>query len=1344
MAMPANTRVTRRSLRSSSAMFVTLLLVATNLIVLSTASPADAATPLATRYSGTIVGDVQMTGNAVLTCPVTDSVCIQALSDGSANGNARNMQYVDIDGNSSTFNSSAADVALPAGSSVVWAGLYWAGTLESANPAPNPGARNQVLVRTPTSAGYVNVSGAELGSSTLDDDSYGAFADVTSLVSGAGSGTYTVGNVQVSSGAGSTGAWGAWAIVVVYSDPDGSLRYVNVWDGYDEAFFAPLTFPISGYVTPSSGTVQADIGVFAGDGEPDVSPDSLLLGSTPLAAAPLNGSNTFFNSTISRDGANITARNPNPTYTLVADIDTVNADGVLAPGSSATTVTIDSSEGIWPVALWTSIEVAQTLAVTKASSADGGPVYPGDTITYSIDVENTSSVTIEDIYVDDVLPAGVTYVPGTAQIAYDTMLAGSFSRSVGSGSFDTGGLTQSYTVTTADIPAGSVLTSYAFTTTGSSIDWLSDISLRTTYPGGTAYTLGVGSFGGNGPGTFSQSRGPGTFGGSALGSYAFQWLDGFDGAASNDNTVTSARFTIGYEYPSSTVEPANPPPSLLTAGDNVDLAPGASLTITFDVIVDDPLTVASSSLVNTVQAAGAGIQPVTSSTSDTVLNPPNLSVTKSHSPDPAIIGEPLTYTVVVENNGGPADNVVVSDVLSDAVAFVSASFVTGSGTCAEVAGDVTCAVGSLAAGGSFAVEIEVVPTDISGGQLVPLFDSPVQVSGDSSTFGVAYRTGDWAGNDAIAGPLTVSATFSDLTGPASATSIPTGATGIVDAYADPYSLGSAALQPSFDFVFNWDASPEGGLTNAGDDGGTAVLTFAFSEPVTDPVLHIDRLGGFGTVNNSGSVSSARLTLLDGLTLTELSGVDHFVTTPTTISRAIGVPITGSPAIECSESTFLGSACGTIQINGTVSEVRFLMDAAPNSIEGSGGDGLEIIWDLEPVSALSVEKTASDIVGFPGDTFTYTITATNDGPNTEYAAVVNDVVPAGLTVLSSTATAGSYDGSVWNIGTMAADTSEILEIEVRIDTDAEAMMENEATVSGANSDRSLADNTAVAPSYTCPADTISNLAAVGSGVDEVAISDNADQTCTAMGASIVVSKISVGGTDTFDFSATNVSEPVESLTTEFDGVKVSTRRYPVVDLGVDVTISEQLPTDWFVNGVECVDVNSSLTGTLGPVASSSTTDVTIPSSVLVPGAEIECTFANDAPANLTIVKQGVGGGAGFDFEVLDAGGGILDAFELNPNPPSTPTVAYEVTDPPLNEPLTIAELAGNNDTFVLVDVSCVNEPAGGSGQHVFDFHDWRWRRQRHGDCRTCTRGRRYLYVHERQGPRGCRDQAHRGR
>jgi uncharacterized repeat protein (TIGR01451 family) len=93
----------------------------------------------------------------------------------------------------------------------------------------------------------------------------------------------------------------------------------------------------------------------------------------------------------------------------------------------------------------------------------------------------------------------------------------------------------------------------------------------------------------------------------------------------------------------------------------------------------------------------------------TVVAETDLAITKLDNPDPARVGEPITYTITASNLGpGDATGVTVVDTLPAGVTFVSAS-----AGCTELDGVVTCVVGALAMGDDAQITI-VVTADVEG------------------------------------------------------------------------------------------------------------------------------------------------------------------------------------------------------------------------------------------------------------------------------------------------------------------------------------------------------------------------------------------------------------------------------------------------------------------------------------------------------------------------------------------------------------------------------------------------------------------------------------------------------
>ena len=77
--------------------------------------------------------------------------------------------------------------------------------------------------------------------------------------------------------------------------------------------------------------------------------------------------------------------------------------------------------------------------------------------------------------------------------------------------------------------------------------------------------------------------------------------------------------------------------------------------------------------------------------------------------------------------------------------------------------------------------------------------------------------------------------------------------------------------------------------------------------------------------------------------------------------------------------------------------------------------------------LVVTKIVDNGTPDEGDTVTFTVTVTNNGPNQATNLSIDDVIPAGLTVGSVTPSVGSYTAPTWTVGTIDAGSSATLTI-----------------------------------------------------------------------------------------------------------------------------------------------------------------------------------------------------------------------------------------------------------------------------------------------------------------------------
>ena len=269
------------------------------------AAPAHAAdTPFAPRFAQTARGDVTAVGNTSMTCPAAAANCAAAQGGAPFSNNDFTMAYIDADADATTtLDSSAATVTLPAGSTVLWAGLYWSGQSSSVN-------RGKVQFKAPGAGSYTQLTAdaPDLLTSTTQTARYRAFRDVTTQVAAAGAGTYWVGDVQSTTG---TDRFAGWALFVAYRDSAQPVRRLNVYDGLgtvDSTHTFQTT--IAPFHTPATGTVTTKAGLLTFEGDAGIASETATFNGQALTDA-LNPVGNVMNSTIEAGGASFTAKTPN-------------------------------------------------------------------------------------------------------------------------------------------------------------------------------------------------------------------------------------------------------------------------------------------------------------------------------------------------------------------------------------------------------------------------------------------------------------------------------------------------------------------------------------------------------------------------------------------------------------------------------------------------------------------------------------------------------------------------------------------------------------------------------------------------------------------------------------------------------------------------------------------------------------------------------------------------------------------------------------------------------------------------------------------------------------------------
>ncbi|WP_338703685.1 DUF3344 domain-containing protein [Streptomyces sp. Q6] len=321
--------------------------------------------PFTTRYDAELHGGIVRAANAAITCRGADPLkrvgCAEARSGAIASNGDFDMFYTDIDDDPNTYNSSSAEVRIPAGSRVTYARLYWGGNLRVGEQKP-PRDNGRVLVAEPGGAYKQVLADTVVGHRVANGaDAYQASADVTELVRSSGAGLYTVAQLNVAMGRTAAGAWGGWTLVAAYENPSEPLRRLFVRDGFD-TFTRQQPSRTFRMTMPLAEGASGSAGLVAYNGDRGRGGDSLTVSTGrggPVALSDrANPADDVLNSTISQPGERQPERVPAHANTLGYDSDVFSLDKAVARGGRSLDFRLDSAEDTaWIGALFGAVDV---------------------------------------------------------------------------------------------------------------------------------------------------------------------------------------------------------------------------------------------------------------------------------------------------------------------------------------------------------------------------------------------------------------------------------------------------------------------------------------------------------------------------------------------------------------------------------------------------------------------------------------------------------------------------------------------------------------------------------------------------------------------------------------------------------------------------------------------------------------------------------------------------------------------------------------------------------------------------------------------------------------------------
>jgi uncharacterized repeat protein (TIGR01451 family) len=416
--------------------------------------------------------------------------------------------------------------------------------------------------------------------------------------------------------------------------------------------------------------------------------DSLLSAASIVSATSSQGSVSISNTSVS---VSLGTMAPGATATVTIVVRPTSL-GNLEDTASVSATEPDPNTVNNTVTTLTPVNPAADLSVSIGDSPD--PVPVGSNLSYTVSVANHGPSPATGVSLTDTLPAGVTIVSITPSQGSDSVANGVITTNLGS--LAAGASATLTIIVTPQTPG--TLTDTAHVTANEADPNTANNSASQSTTVLASVDIGV---------TMSGAPNPVNAGSNLT--YSLVVTNNSATAATGVNLNDALPAGVTFFSVNESQGTAMP------AGGNVfvnlgKLAPHATASVTIVVTPTAGGTITNTATV-TENEADPNPANNTATTQTTVTGVADLGVTVSGLPNPALLGNKLTYTVTVTNTGpSAASGVALSDTLPAGVTFVSAT--PSQGTATQSAGKVTGNLGSIASGASATVTIVVTPTAI--------------------------------------------------------------------------------------------------------------------------------------------------------------------------------------------------------------------------------------------------------------------------------------------------------------------------------------------------------------------------------------------------------------------------------------------------------------------------------------------------------------------------------------------------------------------------------------------------------------------------------------------------------
>ena len=759
------------------------------------------------------------------------------------------------------------------------------------------------------------------------------------------------------------------------------------------------------------------------------------------------------------------------TYATNVTKSQTETDNVLANNTAAATISTS------PAA-----DIQVTNTVNTATPVQGANVI------FTVKAKNNGPSSATGVQITDLLPAGLTFVSATPGVGTYNSTTGVWDMT---GVTTTSGTTQTLTLT-AQVTGTGTLNTTASRTAGTEFDAVSSnnsasVSVTPTYSADVAVAI-------------TASVASCLYGDT----YTYQIVASNNGYSTANGVVLNDVLPTGVAYLSYTSTRGT---YNNTTGNwslaSVSLPPGTLDTLTITVRANTVGNV-STTVVKTAQTEPDPVSSNNSASAVVAINGvSDIAVSTFFAAGPYYQGTSTTMYVVAKNNGpNSVATLTVNDAFPAGFTFQGSTATNGSYN--KTTGVWT--IGNQASGISDTLLVTLKPSttgtltnnaalgthsttdNVAANNTASASINVVGTADIGVTIGASATTVTYSSPETFTvtvfnnGPVTATGVVVNNLVPAGFTLVSsTPAQGTYNATTGDWTIGTMANGASTTLVLattattvgtytstaNKTAANEVDLVSSNNSAAVSVVVTPSADvaitnvPSTTNAVVGQTVTFTVTATDNGPNAVTNLTVTDllpsGFTL-----VSATAGTGTTYNSSTGQWVVGTLALNGASTLILTATATTV---GTfTSNAGVISQTEPDPVVGNNSQSATVV--VAPVADIAVATSVNNATPYQGQNVTYTVTATNNGPNTATGVSVNDLLPAGLTFVSATAPSGTtYDATTgnWTIGTLGNSSFKSLTIVATptatgtITTTSTKTAENEYDGVSANNSASVAIN-----------------------------------------------------------------------------------------------------------------------------------------------------------------------------------------------------------------------------------------------------------------------------------------------